>query len=290
MATAEQYKFNVWNKPHHIRLDTVDNSDDSGVDNEKSPSGLKGSQMDAVGDLYKQNNDIVSRYSSQSNDTARVPSSYITQNNDSTSSHKISSFHSNNDTARVPNYVQQSSDNNSSSRLASYIQNNDISRLSSPSRDEVIDVVNDSKRENGNGDHTPLDEEYVIKASLHKPYKESPTAENGYTNGNGAHHGQDALSRFNNIHHEQDYLKNHELEDLYKKSSSELTIDYKQQQQDLHSNEGDYVNAQDAQTRQTKSTNEEDYIKSQEVHTYHGKPTHYYRDVPRSDTVLAVKV
>ena len=37
-------------------------------------------------------------------------------------------------------------------------------------------------------------------------------------------------------------------------------------------------------------TNEEDYIRSTKVHTYHGKPTHYYRDEPKHDLLLAVKV
>ena len=260
--STEQFKYNVWNKPHHIRLDTVDNSDDSGVDNEKSPSGLKNiNQME--GDLYN-----------QTNDAARL------------SSYNQSSYNQNNDIARVSSYIQSNDDGrvpsyNSSNdtRIPAYIPNNDTVRLTSPSREEVIDVVND-KRENG--DH---EEDYLKKEELHKHFNDASEINYSKT--------QDVLCRYNNVPHEENYVKNPKGDDIYKKPSN--IEDYSKNQEVIAHHpkpisDEDYVKTQDVQTRHTKTTNEEDYIKSQEVHTYHGKPTHYYRDVPRSDMVLAVKV
>ena len=37
-------------------------------------------------------------------------------------------------------------------------------------------------------------------------------------------------------------------------------------------------------------TNEENYIRSEKVHSYHGRPTHYYRDEPKHNLLLAIKV
>lgn len=57
-----------------------------------------------------------------------------------------------------------------------------------------------------------------------------------------------------------------------------------------HDDVGKVVYKDDIYPVKMKSpTNEEDYIRSNKVHTYHGKPTHYYRDEPKHDLLLAVK-
>ena len=37
-------------------------------------------------------------------------------------------------------------------------------------------------------------------------------------------------------------------------------------------------------------TSEDDYIRSKKVHSYHGRQTHYYRDEPKHNLLLSIKV